>query len=410
MSERASLDPPITANAPRLGAAHSEREAAGAVRVKPGKSILLINQGLTGGGAELAMLRLAKHFVAADHPTRIAVLRKKGVLLDQLPAGVAVDEIGGGKVSCIFRLARYLRRHRTDAVIGFMTYTNVVAILAQLLSLSFRRIVVTEHNAYSKSIRIRGGVVKLFYLAVPVVYRWAKAVICVSHGVADDLAASARLPLRLLPTVYNPVITDEVLAQSWEEPDHPWLRDHPRPVLLAAGRLERQKDYPTLFKALALLRPRLDCSLIVLGEGERRAELEAEIARLGLADRIDLAGFRANAIAFMRRADLFVLSSAWEGFSLVLVEAMAAGCPVVSTDAPHGPREVLQEGRWGRLVPVGDATALAEAIERTLRSAGDPAPRQAWAKTFTVEACAARYLEIAGLAGSPSARDTAPRA
>jgi glycosyltransferase involved in cell wall biosynthesis len=375
-----------------------------AAKIGPGQSILLINQGLTGGGAELAMLRLAEYFLANGHPTRIAVLKKKGVLLGQLPAGLAVDEIGGGKVGCIFRLAAYLRRHRTDAVISFMTYTNVVAILAQLLSLSFRRIVVTEHNAYSKSIKIRGGVVKLFYLTVPIVYRWAKAVICVSRGVADDLAASAKLPRRLLPMVYNPVITDEVLARSWEEPDHAWLRDHPRPVILAAGRLERQKDYPTLFRALSILRPRLDCSLIVLGEGERRAELEAEIARLGIGDRVDLTGFQSNAIAFMRRADIFALSSAWEGFSLVLVEAMAVGCPVVSTDAPHGPREVLQDGKWGKLVPVGDAEALAKAIEQTLRAPGDAAARQAWAKTFTVEACAVRYLEIAGLTPAGKAK------
>ncbi len=367
-------------------------------QVAQGGSILLINQGLTGGGAELAMLRLAEYFVAHGYETRIAVLKKKGVLVGQLPAGIAVDEIGGGKVSCIFRLAAYLRRHRSNAVISFMTYTNVVAILAQLLSLSLRRIVVTEHNAYSKSIRIRGGVVKLFYLAVPLVYRWTKAVICVSQGVADDLAVAARLPKKLLPMVYNPVITEEMLARSWDEPEHRWLRDHARPVILAAGRLERQKDYPTLFRALAILRPRLDCSLIVLGEGERRAELEGEIGRLGLADRVDLAGFQANAVSFMRRADVFALSSAWEGFSLVLVEAMAVGCPVVSTDAPHGPREVLQDGRWGKLVPVGDAAALADAIEATLRGPGDAAARQAWAKTFTVDACARRYLEIAGLA------------
>lgn len=363
----------------------------------PGGSILLVNQGLTGGGAELAMLRLAEYFVSQGYPTRIAVLKRKGVLTGQLPKGVDVDEIGGGRITCIFRLASYLRRHRTDAVISFMTYTNVVAILAQILSLSLKRIVVTEHNAYSKSIHIRSGFVKLTYFAVPIVYRWAKAVICVSRGVADDLAATAKLPRKLLPTIYNPVVTDAMLERSREEADHPWLRDRSGPVVLAAGRLERQKDYPTLFRAIGLLQPRLGCRLIVLGDGERREELQAVIESLGLADAIDLAGFQANAVSFMRRADVFVLSSAWEGFSLVLVEAMAVGCPVVSTDAPHGPREVLQDGRWGKLVPVGDHAALAAAIEATLRDPGNAAGRQAWARTFTVEACAERYLEISGL-------------
>ena len=362
------------------------------------QSVTLITQGLNGGGAEMSMLRLAEDFLRRGFDVRTAVLWRKGQLLDALPSDITVDEIGGGQLSCILRLARYLAAHRPDAVISFMTYTNVVAILAQALSPSFKKIVVSEHNAFSHSIRIRGGIPKLFHYAVPLAYRWAAAVICVSRGVEHDLARATRLPPRLLTTVYNPVITEELLAASMEPPDHPWLTEKTKPVVLAAGRLERQKNYPMLFRSFTRLRERIDCRLVILGDGKLQDELTAEITRLGLGDSVDLAGFRTNAMAFMRRADLFALSSDFEGLSNVLIEAMAVGCPLVSTDAPHGPREVLRDGRFGRLVPVGDVDGFARAMEESLRDPGDPEPRMRWARSFSVKACADQYLKAVGLA------------
>ena len=361
------------------------------------KSVTLVAQGLSGGGAEMSMLRLAEDFGRRGYDVRIAVLWRTGRLVDMLPAGVRVDEIGGGRLSCIPRLARYLARDRPDAIIGFMTYANVATILAQALSPSLKKIVVSEHNAFSRSIRIRGGIPKLFHYAVPVAYRWTSAVVCVSHGVEADLAATTRLPKRLLTTVYNPVITEELLERSLEPPDHPWLTGKSLPVVLAVGRLERQKNYPLLLQSFARLRRRMDCRLVVLGEGALRGELKAEIERLDLKDHVDLAGFRTNAMSFMRRADLFVLSSDFEGLSNVLIEALAVGCSVVSTDAPHGPREVLQDGQLGRLVPVGDTDALARAMEDALRDPGDPEPRIRWGTAFSVKASSDQYLRIAGL-------------
>jgi glycosyltransferase involved in cell wall biosynthesis len=361
------------------------------------KSVTFIAQGLSGGGAELSMLRLAEDLRRHNYDVRVAVLWKTGRLADSLPEGVRVDEIGGGRLSCIPRLALYLARHRSDAVIGFMTYANVVAVVAQALSLSRRKIVVTEHNTYSLSIKIRGGIPKLFYLAAPYVYRWTAAVICVSHGVADDLARSTQLPRRLLTTIYNPVITEELLARAEEPPDHPWLESKTQPVILAVGRLEGQKNYPMLLESFSRLRSRVACRLLILGEGLLLDQLRERAARLGIADSVDFAGYRTNAMSFMRRADLFVLSSNFEGLSNVLIEAMAVGCPVVSTDAPHGPREVLQDGKLGRLVRVGDVDGFAQAMEQTLRDPGDAAPRRDRAMTFSVRASADQYLKVAGL-------------
>lgn len=368
------------------------------------KSITLIGQGLSGGGAELSMIRLAENFRGRGFDVRVAVLKKKGRLVDHLPPLLAVDEIGGGRLSCIPRLARYLRQHRSDAVISFMTYTNFVAIAAQALSLSARRVVVSEHNTYSKSIR-RGGLLRLIYQAAPYAYRLSRKVICVSHGVEEDFAEATSLPRRYLTTVYNPVITDELLTESYAAPGHPWLTSKTVPVLLAVGRLEPQKNYPMMLRAFRRVRETRDCRLIILGEGPLRETLDSEIDALGLRDSVDLHGFAPDAMSHMRAADLFVLSSSWEGLSNVLVEAMAVGCPVVSTDAPHGPREVLRDGAFGPLVPVDDAAALADAIVRSLDNPGDASKRMAWAQSFSVDACAQRYLEIAGLPPrAPSAR------
>ena len=189
----------------------------------------------------------------------------------------------------------------------------------------------------------------------------------------------------------------EILAAAEEPPDHPWLVDKRQPVILSVGRLDKLKNHPLLLRAFAQLRSKVECRLILLGEGVLLETLMAEARDLGIADDVDFAGFSRNPMAFMRRADVFVLSSDFEGLSNVLIEAMAVGCPVVSTDAPHGPREVLQDGRLGRLVPVGDADGLARAMEETLRDPGDAAPRRQWAKAFSVSASADQYLRTAGL-------------
>jgi glycosyltransferase involved in cell wall biosynthesis len=361
------------------------------------KSVVLIAHGLSGGGAEMCVLRLAEDISARGYDVAVALLKKKGRLLEFVPPGIRVDEIGGGRISCITRLARYLADRRPDAVISFMTYANVVAVLAQALSPSLKRVVVSEHNAYSHSIKVRGGFSRFIHHAAPLVYRWASSVVCVSEGVAEDFATATRLSRRRMTTIYNPVITDDLIARAREPSGHPWFVDKCRPVIVAVGRLERQKNYPMLLGSFARLRQHLDCRLIILGEGSLEAALRSEAARLGILESVDFAGFRANAPSFMREADLFALSSDFEGLSNVLIEAMAVGCPVVSTDAPHGPREVLEDGRLGRLVPVGDVEAFAGAMEATLRDPGDPEERRRRALAFSVRSSADQYLQVAGL-------------
>jgi glycosyltransferase involved in cell wall biosynthesis len=359
--------------------------------------LVLVCQGLSDGGAELGMLRLAREFAARGFHVRIAVLRKAGRLVDQVPPGVELIEIGGNRLTCVVRLAVLLRRLRPDAVFAFMTLMNVVSVLARLLSLTRPALILTEHSSFPASKKLRGGLTLIYYRLVPVVYRFCDRVICVSNGIRNELRAVTGLPGRLLVTVYNPVISPEILATATQPAAHPWLDRKDRPVLLAVGRLEAPKNYPLLLRTFAEVRRRVDSRLLVVGEGTLRPLLEGMIAELGLSDSVALIGFQKYPLAFMARADLFVLSSDWEGLSNVLIEALACGMPAVSTDAPFGPREVLGDGAFGRLVPTGDEKALADALVDALHDPGPAEPRRRWAGTFTVAACADRYLDIAGI-------------
>jgi glycosyltransferase involved in cell wall biosynthesis len=193
--------------------------------------------------------------------------------------------------------------------------------------------------------------------------------------------------------VYNPVITPAVSAMACQPAEHPWYGLGQPPVILGVGRLTRQKDFPTLIRAFAAVRRQRHARLIILGEGEDRAELEALVTELGLGRDVALAGFRDDAVAYMASSAVFVLSSAWEGLPTVLIEALAAGTRVVSTDCPSGPREILQEGRLGALVPVGDAPALARAVIDALNRRGDTVPPGALTP-FTRDAAVDHYLRL----------------
>jgi glycosyltransferase involved in cell wall biosynthesis len=227
-----------------------------------------------------------------------------------------------------------------------------------------------------------------------VFYLKADCIVAVSEGVADDLVSEVGLPRSAIRVIYNPVVTPELAARAEEPLVHPWLVPGSAPVLLAAGRLSAQKDFPTLLRAFARVRAARPARLIILGEGELRAQLEAQAVALGLGEDVQFPGFVENPYAYMRRAGVFVLSSAWEGFGIVLVEAMACGAPVVSTDCPVGPAEILEGGRYGPLVPIGDDGALAHAILSALDCPMDPERLRARAGDFALEKIGRQYLEV----------------
>jgi glycosyltransferase involved in cell wall biosynthesis len=229
------------------------------------------------------------------------------------------------------------------------------------------------------------------------IYPRADGVIAVSRGVADDTLAITGLPPERVAVVRNPVITPALYDQAGAPCEHPWMTRPDRPVIVAAGRLTRQKDFATLIRAFARLHARRPCRLIILGEGSLRRVLERLAVQLSLADDLDMPGFVADPYPFLARAHLFVLSSAWEGSPNVLTEALALGTPVVATDCPSGPREILEGGRVAPLVPVGDDRALAEAMAAVLEAPPSAESLRAAAAEYTAAASARRYLEVLGV-------------
>jgi glycosyltransferase involved in cell wall biosynthesis len=228
-------------------------------------------------------------------------------------------------------------------------------------------------------------------------YAQADGVVCVSHGVADDLARLCRLPRSFIQVLRNPVVIPELTALAEEPIAHPWFTPAQPPVILGAGGLRRQKNFALLIRAFAQVRSQRPCRLVILGEGRQRARLTALARELAVDDAVSMPGFVANPYAYMARSALFVLSSDWEGSPNVLTEALAVGTPVVSTDCPSGPREILQEGRFGALVPVGNEYALSAAMLKTLAAPGERCWLQQAVQDYTLAGSSAAYLRAFGL-------------
>jgi glycosyltransferase involved in cell wall biosynthesis len=275
-----------------------------------------------------------------------------------------------------------------------MSHANLVALLAKKLARSTTRVVASER---SNALVVNREHKNFRSLAIRSInwflYRTADKIHAVSHGVAAACAEQLGLPCKKIAVVYNPIMTEQILDLAKLKVDFSWLGKDQKPLILAAGSLTKPKDFPALICAFGLLRAKLDACLVILGEGELRSELQKLITELDLQDSVALPGFLDNPFSVMKQADLFVLSSAYEGLPNVLIQAMACGTPVVSTDCPSGPSEILENGKWGRLVPVGNVEALAQAMWDTLAEPKHPdvARRAAY---FSVERAVDGYLRL----------------
>lgn len=352
---------------------------------------------LGGGGAERAMLAIAASF-AERCQVDLVLAGAGGALAHEVDESVEVVELRASRVIfAIPALARHLRRSQPDAVISALTHANVVAILARALSRTRPKLIVVEQSHLSVATagarRLRDRVLPLI---LRVLYPTADAVSGVSMGVADDLAREIKMSRSDVLAIPNPIPAVQLRARAAGPPSHPWLAERDEgPVAVAVGRLTAQKDFPTLLRAVVACRREVPLRLVIFGEGEDRAALEADIVELGLTGSVSLAGFRPNPFPDVRAADVFVLSSRWEGLPTVLIEAMAVGTKVVATDCPSGPFEILRGGELGHLVPVGDAEALARAILATL--ADDAPPDSGSVDRYAPSAVRAAYAEALGL-------------
>jgi len=333
-------------------------------------SVCIFAPSLRGGGTERVMLRLATAIHQAGHRTDLVLASAEGAYLSQVPSELSLVDLGSPRVrGTLFSLVRYLWRSRPEAILTAMSHCSVVALLAKKIALSKARVVVSQRQNLSASIAKSSKARQRIQIAIiKFIYSRADAIVANSQGVADDLCALTGLTRSRVTVIPNPVAFEELEALASYSVDHPWVRERDLPVVLAVGRLTAQKDFATLLRAFADVLREVPARLIILGEGEDRAALEELCQELGITENVALPGFQQNVYAWMAKSDLVVLSSKYEGSPNVLVEAMALSRPVVSTDCPSGPRELLDGGRLGRLVPTSDSTALAKAIVASLRS------------------------------------------
>jgi glycosyltransferase involved in cell wall biosynthesis len=350
---------------------------------------------MDGGGAERAMLKLAGGMVNSGYQVDLVLSRAEGHYLKEVPDAVRVVDLDASRVlASLPALVRYLRRERPSAMLASLNYVNIVGIWARRLAGVKTRLVVNEQNTLSleasRSSRRRH---RLLPRLARRFYPWADEIVAVSQGAADDLVEVAGIAPNRVQVVHNPIVTTQLREMAAAPLDHPWFGSGEVPVLLAVGRLSPQKDFPTLIRAFSRVRREHPARLLILGEGNERANLEGLVAELGLGDVVGLPGWVPNPYPYMVRAAAFVLSSRWEGLPSVLIEALYCGVPVIATDCPSGPVEILEGGKHGVLLPVGDVDALAQAIGSAL-SGGVPRPTAASWQPYVEETVVRRYLDV----------------
>jgi glycosyltransferase involved in cell wall biosynthesis len=349
---------------------------------------------MAGGGAERAALQLAAGLADRGFHADLVLASAEGPRMAEVSDRVEVVDLGARRVlTSVPALVRYLRRAQPAAMASVLDHANIVALWARRIAGYPERLVVVEQNnlsaaaAHGKSRRDR-----LMPTIASRFYPWADCVAGVSAGVVADLRGQlTTVPDDRYRVIYNPIVTREMLQKATVPVTHPWFTRGDQ-VLVAAGRLRPQKDFPTLIRAFHRVRSSRPARLLILGEGPDRDALEALIRELDLDDDVELHGYTDNPYAYFASGAAFVLSSRWEGLPTVLIEALSCGAPVIASDCPSGPREILADGRYGRLVPVGDVAAMTSALEAALDGELVRAPDESW-RPYLLDSVVDDYLD-----------------
>ena len=370
---------------------------------QPRVAFLLPN--LKAGGLERVGLNLLKGMRKCNVKLDLVLTSAEGEFLNDVPAEIRVIDlktpIGYGIKTAskiIIPLKNYLKKEKPDIIVSHLYIYNVFAAIAKLLAISPAYLVLVEHAAIYRSKKEAKGIQGwLLPLLIRYLYPGANAVVAVSHSLARQFEADLNLRSGIIKTIYNPAIDETLFLKAKEPVDRSWFKDGEPPVILGVGRLVVQKDFATLIRAFAIVRQTQIARLIILGDGPEKRKLQAKVRELGLENDVALLGFTPNPYAYMARAKVFVLSSAWEGLPTALIEAMALGTPVVSTNCKSGPEEILDGGKYGELVSVGNSEAIAKAILSVL-SGDSKQVEQDWLDQFTWKTSLQKYIDLLGIA------------
>lgn len=353
---------------------------------------------LRGGGAERVMLDLAREFARFGQTVEFVLMHAKGDFLAEAQREFSVVDLAAPRTRQVARpLARYLRQRKPHAVIANMWPLTSAAVVGRAISRQSCRLLLVEHNTLSQQYAAWGGLHALLLSAsMGATYRFADHIAAVSVGSATDTAKIARVQAGRVAVLHNPIP-----QRPMPEPEARAMADAlwacpSGQRILNVGSFKDQKNQPLLLRAFAEMRHK-QARLMLLGQGENGQSLRTLAADLRIEDRVIFAGFHPDPAPFYATADMFALSSDYEGLPTVLIEALSFGLPVVSTDCPSGPAEILQGGRFGRLVPVGDAPALARAMDAALAAPVDREALIRRAGDFAPGIAARRYLDLLGL-------------
>ncbi len=347
------------------------------------KKIAVLLHDLDAGGMQAICLRLLTSLAKLPAIELELILAKRtGLYINQLPASVKVIDLDVPfelRLKCMYKLtlalSSYLRSAQPDIILSNLPFVNFVTILAKLVSRSSSMSILVEHTLPLKHFlqkqdnqKVNGQFPIITHQLVRLLYPYANHIVAPSTGIACELGQFIKFRPEQLKVIYNPVIDSQLEEKSRIKPEHPWFRSGEPPVLLAVGRLATQKDYETLIRAFGQVSQTRTVRLMILGEGELRPQLEDLIQSLELKPNVALPGFVGNPYSYMRASFAFILSSIWEILPTVLIEALACECLIISTDCDYGPAEILEDGKYGTLVPVNDPTTLAKAIEAIFSS------------------------------------------
>jgi len=359
---------------------------------------------LEPGGTERNVVNLVNNIDREKYAVSLVLGIAEGDFIKDINSNISIISLHTRRsIATFFKLITYFKKNQPDIFISAFPRVNVICIVAKIFSKSKTKIIITEHSVFSLLPIIaktfwRGMFARFFMSSIcSYLYQKAEAVICVSKGIADDILKTVNRSLKI-EVIYNPVITSNIYQLAQAPINHPWFSDSKIPVIIAVGRLVKCKDYPTLFLAFSSVIQKQPVRLVILGRGPEEYKLKQLINKLGLSQNVAFLGFQENPYKYMKKASVFVLSSLQEGFGNVIIEAMACGVPVVSTNCPTGPGEIIENMKNGILVPVGDQESMAEAILKILQN---PVLAQEFsvagkerAKFFSVEKSVSAYQEI----------------
>lgn len=366
---------------------------------------------LAGAGAERVSVNLAHEFATAGHAVDFVLAQGDGELMSEVPAGAGVGVAkSAGARGWRASIREYVTKQKPDVLLAMMEGAGVLSI--QAAKRTSVPVYVVSHIHFSRHCRHAPRWKERWLM--PLAARWylrrAAGVIGVSRGVADDIRKAAGLRGERVHTIYNPILTKGFYEKAAEPVDHPWLApDRNWLTVVTVGRLTEQKDHDTLLRAIDRIKRERPVRLLVLGQGERLEALQELVRELGIGNIVEFAGFDPNPYRYIAAADVFALSSRWEGFGNVLVEALACGAKVVSTNCPSGPAEVLTEGKYGELVQVGSCDGLAKAILRANERTVDVVELTKHLRLFESMPVARRYLEVMGLGEERTTDETENR-